>query len=39
MEEDMAEDRHLWRLGMDGRLLAVYILKKSVFSKINKNLS
>ena len=23
MEEDMAEDRHLWRLGMDGRLLAV----------------
>ena len=23
MEEDMAEDRHLWRLGVDGRLLAV----------------
>ena len=23
MEEDMTEDRHLWRLGMDGRLLAV----------------
>ena len=23
MEEDMAEDRHLWRLGGDGRLLAV----------------
>ena len=26
MEEDMVEDRHLWRLGVDGRLLAVYIL-------------
>ena len=23
MEEDMAENRHLWRLGVDGRLLAV----------------
>ena len=23
MEEDMAEDRHLWRLGVDGQLLAV----------------
>ena len=23
MEEDMAEDRHLWRLGVEGRLLAV----------------
>ena len=23
MEEDMAEDGHLWRLGVDGRLLAV----------------
>ena len=23
MEEDMADDRHLWRLGMDRRLLAV----------------
>ena len=23
MEEDKAEDRHLWRLGVDGRLLAV----------------
>ena len=23
MEEDIAEDRHLWRLGVDGRLLAV----------------
>ena len=23
MEEDMTEDRHLWRLGVDGRLLAV----------------
>ena len=23
MEEDMAEDRHLWRLGVDGLLLAV----------------
>ena len=23
MEEDMAEDRYLWRLGVDGRLLAV----------------
>ena len=23
MEEDMAEDRHLWRLEVDGRLLAV----------------
>ena len=22
-EEDMAEDRYLWRLGVDGRLLAV----------------
>ena len=26
MEEDMAEDRYLWRLGVDGRLLAVQIL-------------
>ena len=25
MEEDMAEDRYLWRLGVDGRLLAVYV--------------
>ena len=25
MEEDRAEDRHLWRLGVDRRLLAVYI--------------
>ena len=23
LEEDMAEDRHLWRLGVDGLLLAV----------------
>jgi hypothetical protein len=23
LQEDMAEDRHLWRLGVDGRLLAV----------------
>ena len=23
MEEDMVEDRHLWRLGVDGRLLTV----------------
>ena len=23
MEEDMAENRHLWRLGVDGRLLAI----------------
>jgi hypothetical protein len=23
MEEDMAEDRHLWQLGVDGWLLAV----------------
>ena len=23
MEEDMAEEIHLWRLGVDGRLLAV----------------
>jgi hypothetical protein len=23
LEEDMAEDRHLWCLGVDGRLLAV----------------
>ena len=23
MEEDIAEDRHLWRLGVDGRFLAV----------------
>jgi hypothetical protein len=23
MEEDIAEDRHLWRLGMDRRLLAI----------------
>jgi hypothetical protein len=23
MEEDMAKDRHLWPLGVDGRLLAV----------------
>ena len=23
MEENMAENRHLWRLGVDGRLLAV----------------
>jgi hypothetical protein len=22
-EEDMAEDRHIWRLGVDERLLAV----------------
>ena len=27
MEENMAEDRHIWRLGMDRLLLAVYILK------------
>ena len=26
MEEDIAEDRHLRRLGMDKRFLAVYIL-------------
>ena len=26
MEEDMAEDRHLCHLGLDGWLLAVYIL-------------
>ena len=27
MEEDMAEDRHLWHLGMDGRLLyVIYML-------------
>ena len=26
MEESMAEDRHLWRLGMDRWLLPVYIL-------------
>ena len=26
MEEDMAEDRHLWGLGVDGRLLALWIL-------------
>ena len=26
MEEDMAEDRHLWGLGVDGRLLAEQIL-------------
>ena len=30
MEEDMAEDRHLWRLGVDRRLLAVYFLYISV---------
>ena len=24
MKEDMAEDRHLWRLGVDERLLGVY---------------
>ena len=23
MEEDKAKDRHIWRLGVDGRLLAV----------------
>jgi hypothetical protein len=23
MEQDMAEDRHLWRLGVDGRPLAL----------------
>ena len=23
MEEDMAEDRHLWHLGVDGRFMAV----------------
>ena len=23
VEEDMAEDRRIWRLGVDGRLLAV----------------
>ena len=28
MEEDMAEDRCLWCLGVDGRLLAVYVLIK-----------
>ena len=26
MEKDMAENRHLWRLGVDGWLLAVQIL-------------
>ena len=27
MEEDMAENRHLWRLGVDGQLLAdIYII-------------
>ena len=26
MEEDMTEDRHLWRLGVDRRLLAVHIV-------------
>ena len=26
IEEDMAEDRHLWRLGVDRRLLAIKIL-------------
>ena len=25
MEEDITEDRHLWRLGMDTWLLAVYL--------------
>ena len=25
LEEDMEEDRHLWRLGVDGRLWAAYI--------------
>ena len=26
LEEDRAEDRHLWRLGVDGLILAVQIL-------------
>ena len=26
MEGYMAEDRHLWRLGVDGQLLAIYIV-------------
>ena len=26
MEEDMAENRYLWRLGVDRRLLGVYVL-------------
>ena len=26
MEEDMAEDRHLWRLGVDGRLYIIIII-------------
>ena len=28
LEEYMAEDRHLWRLGVDGQLLALYISGK-----------
>jgi len=33
MEEDMTEDRHLWRLGVDGRLLALYILYKETLNR------
>ena len=48
MEEDMAEDRHLWRLGVDGRLFAVQILYiynlntgnlKIVVSTIHRNVT
>ena len=36
MEEDMAEDRHLWRLGVDGRLLAVQILNQIRYFSIKQ---
>ena len=38
MEDDMAEDIHLWRMGGDGRLLPVYILiiiKKITLNPLN----
>ena len=34
MEEDISEDRHLWRLGVDGWLLAVIIINYAAYQQV-----
>ena len=38
MEADMAEDRHLWRLGVDGWLLDIYVPSLQLWPETIKSL-